>query len=348
MNPRESEGTVVPVAGLTEMLSVIPYMVGFHPSESMVVVCLHGERQRSGLVLRIDLPAPGDEARWIDELVARAEHQDADGVLLVCYSDHIEAGGAKPWQTLVDGLRAALERQAIRVAEAALVRTGRWWSFMCRDPACCPPEGLELPDAPRGAAARFGAETALSGRRVFGSRAELEATVSGPSADRLAEVRRLFAAAAHALYAEYEAGGRLTAQARTVELAEAAWAAYAAGERSLCAEDAARICLGLEDPAARDHVASLPVTERGPWLALLGDLARLAPDDFAAPICTVLAWVAYQHGEGALANVAVDRALTCRPGYSMAAMLRDSLNRQISPELIREVSRAVRARRDIA
>src|SRR5690625_174584 len=104
MNPREPRGTVVSVSGLTEMLSVIPYMVGFHPCESMVVVCLHGPRQRSGLVLRIDLPEPGDQARWIDELVARAARQSADGVLLVCYTSHADTGGVRPYQALVDRL----------------------------------------------------------------------------------------------------------------------------------------------------------------------------------------------------------------------------------------------------
>ena len=348
MNPRESRGTVVSVSGLTEMLSVIPYMVGFHPYESMVVICLHGQRQRSGLVLRIDLPELGDQTRWIDELVARAAQQCADGVLLVCYSNRAGAGGERPWQSLADRLSAAFERRTIRVAEAALVQEGRWFSFTCRDPGCCPPGGIELPEAPRGAAAQFGAEAALAGRRVFASRADLEATVSGPPADRLAEVRQLFSSAAQALHDEYAAGGTQRAQERTVELTEALAAAYAAGERALRGEEAARICLGLDDPPARDQVAALPVLDRSSWLALLADLARLVPDEAAAPVCTVLAWAAYQHGEGALANVALDRALTCRPGYSMAKMLRDSLDRQVSPELIRAVARTVRGRRGAA
>ena len=50
MNP-----TCIRLGGPSDILAVLPYQLGFHPRDSLVVVSLHGTRM--GLVQRIDLPA---------------------------------------------------------------------------------------------------------------------------------------------------------------------------------------------------------------------------------------------------------------------------------------------------
>ena len=56
------------------------------------------------------------------------------------------------------------------------------------------------------------------------------------------------------------------------------------------------------------------------------DLVRRAqPGYVAAPAC-LLAFTAWQGGDGALANIALDRALADDPDYSMALLLRDVLD----------------------
>ena len=49
----------------------------------------------------------------------------------------------------------------------------------------------------------------------------------------------------------------------------------------------------------------------------------------------LLAFVAWQSGDGALANVALDRALADDPGYSMALLLRQVINAGAPPSLAR-------------
>ncbi len=49
-------GDVVRVSGPQGIIGSIPYLLGFHPEESLVMLCLRGERNRMGPVLRIDLP----------------------------------------------------------------------------------------------------------------------------------------------------------------------------------------------------------------------------------------------------------------------------------------------------
>jgi len=56
----------------------------------------------------------------------------------------------------------------------------------------------------------------------------------------------------------------------------------------------------------------------------------------------VLAWVAYADGHGALANVAIERALEADPGYEMARLIEDAMGRMISPTEIRALTVDVR------
>jgi hypothetical protein len=53
------------------------------------------------------------------------------------------------------------------------------------------------------------------------------------------------------------------------------------------------------------------------------------------PVATVRFFCAWQSGDGALANVALDRALAGQPGYSMALLLREALDSGAPPSLAR-------------
>jgi Domain of unknown function (DUF4192) len=77
-------------------------------------------------------------------------------------------------------------------------------------------------------------------------------------------------------------------------------------------------------------------------IAFLTELAQRSLDDDAAPICTVLASVVYQHGGGPLASVALERARRCDPGYEMARLLEAMLLGQLPPERLRTAIRDTR------
>ena len=66
--------------------------------------------------------------------------------------------------------------------------------------------------------------------------------------------------------------------------------------------------------------------------ARLVTLAQHATDEHAAPILTVLAAYTWWHGDGALARVALDRALRCDPGYRLARLLELMLDEGIRPD----------------
>jgi hypothetical protein len=70
-------------------------------------------------------------------------------------------------------------------------------------------------------------------------------------------------------------------------------------------------------------------------LRLLRDLTRLACPGYAAAPASLLAFTAWQCGNGALAHVALDRALDDDPGCRAAQMLRVAVSAGAPPSLAR-------------
>jgi hypothetical protein len=74
---------------------------------------------------------------------------------------------------------------------------------------------------------------------------------------------------------------------------------------------------------------------RDMYLRLWTDLTRRARPGYVAPAAALLAFAAWQCGDGALANIALDRALADDPWYSMAQLLRQVIDAGVPPELAR-------------
>jgi len=70
-------------------------------------------------------------------------------------------------------------------------------------------------------------------------------------------------------------------------------------------------------------------------LRLWTDLTRRARPGYVPAPASLLAFVAWQSGNGALANVALDRALADDPRYSMAVLLREVIGSGAPPSLAR-------------
>jgi hypothetical protein len=61
------------------------------------------------------------------------------------------------------------------------------------------------------------------------------------------------------------------------------------------------------------------------------DVLRSAATEYMPAPAALLAFTAWQSGNGALASVAIDRALAARPGYSMAVLIGDALEAALPP-----------------
>jgi Domain of unknown function (DUF4192) len=339
--------TVVTISSPADILGVVPHRVGFHPVESIVVVCLHGPRRRDGLLMRLDLAPVEHDGVVARDLATKAAHVKATAAVLICYTETRADGDGQPRQHLIDALRQRLSSQGIEVIEALLVHNGRWWSYVCTDASCCPPEGTELATELTPAAAHYAAEVVADGGAVLTDRDALERSIRPPR-NPVAEAVREQATERACQWGVgiIAAGGADALCTETLKLLRSLVRRWAGGSRELTPDEAAQVLLGLGLKSARDEAATLLLdADADVLLALLVALARYADGALAAPVCTVLAWVAYAQGNGALANVAIDRALDAEPGYEMARLLEGAMGGLIRPSAIRALTRDVR--RDI-
>jgi Domain of unknown function (DUF4192) len=120
-----------------DVLAAIPYLVGFHPSNSVVTLALRGNQMV--FCSRGDLPTAydsRDEIRdAVDRLVQVVSKQRPDAAILVGY------GPAEQARPILEALRTELERRRVEVREMLRAEDGRYWSLFCDTPSCCPPEG---------------------------------------------------------------------------------------------------------------------------------------------------------------------------------------------------------------
>lgn len=320
-----------------EVAAVIPLLTGFTPVESVVVVSLKEPRGRMGLTMRFDLPpvdTDGSVQRKIGrELVARLVHDKATRAVIVVHTSSPDDAGELPRAALLAGFTDELHRRGIRLTEALLVREGLWCSYTCQR-SCCPRAGTPVADSEQAEpVTRLAAERVLSGRQVLGTRQELVASLAPvtPLGREVAEAA--LEAAELALVQQCQTEGLEVARTVTVDLVRAAL-----GRRTaLTAAETARVVVGLHDVIARDEVATLGLDQAGSLLVLLHELCRAAVPPWDAPVCTLLAWTAYVEGEGALANVGLERALSTDPFYSLALLLDRALTGQVAPSDIRSI-----------
>jgi hypothetical protein len=92
---------------------------------------------------------------------------------------------------------------------------------------------------------------------------------------------------------------------------------YRAGGHFESHKDAAELALLLQSLRVRDDAwARTDPAHRRAHLRLWTDLTTLARPGYAVAPAELLAFTAWQDGDGALANVALDRALADTPRYS--------------------------------
>jgi hypothetical protein len=287
-----------------DLLAVVPVVLGFAPTDSVVMLTFGAERSFHA---RVDLPppeAPVDDL--VDCLRDPAVRHGVAQVVFVIYAG-AERAAARAAQALVRGFCEA----GIEVVD--VVRAdGRHWFGLLRGRRSCPPRGVPYDVS----AHPFSAQAVLDGRVLLGSRAELVATLE-PDPDRVRQV----AAHLDGLPPTSPAWVRSTVTriAREGGVPDPALAArlLAAVGSDLDARDAA--WMGVPRAAAHRHVA------------LWTDLLRVAPDRVAASAAGILALVAWLAGHGALAWCAVDRARRLEPAHSLAGLVADLLADAVPP-----------------
>jgi len=321
------------VGSPTALLAVVPVLLGFEPGNSVVVIGTDRPGGEVRLTLRYDLPDPRLSGAVAMHAVTVLSAQRISTAVAVGY------GPERLVSPVAGALRECAPRAGITVTELLRTEGGRYWSYVCTEAACCPPEGtpFDIGDHP---AARA---MAVDGIRVLASRDELAATVAPVTGDVAERMRRATMEAeervakgvARATRSGRKASvRRLIATAGLPAVAEAI-GRYRGGGR-LQPEEAAWLSVVLRDLRVRDDAWSRMRPEhREAHRRLWTDVTRLAQPGYTSAPASLLAFVAWQSGNGALANVALDRALADDPQYSMAVLLRQVIDSGAPPSLAR-------------
>jgi hypothetical protein len=371
----EPAETKVVLRGPAELADALPYLMGFHPNDSVVLVALHGEHGRFGGRVRLGLPQdPGewpDVARQLaDCLVKNSTQRGAPPDAVVLFLCQDPRGDERPaavmdrLRPLAQRLRLACGDLEVPVVEALCVSAGRWWSY-CEPAATVgsPGEGGALP--PPGSTA-MAATAAYLGLPAPAELRDLEARLKpGTPRNREHELALDMASAelVPRMLSDGDSGGDI--KERTLLLARAALARFRAAPRIgdpargdrrddklLGNDEAASIILGLQDREARDRAAEWVEPAQADaalrlWRALARRCAGPYGEHAAAPL-TLAGWVAWACGDEAEARVALGLALDLEPHYTFARLLHHAVNAGLDPELLRRSLRRERRRRVVA
>jgi len=312
---------ISPVAGL---LAAIPPLLGFTPENSLVVVGVTPEG-RVQVAFRYDLPTPpsADAAAEIAKhALGVLTHQKLALAIVAGY------GPGTSVTPLADTFRAAAPEGGVRLHDVLRVEDGRFWSYLCTDPACCAAEGVVFDPAAEPAARALIA----AGQRVLPSRDALAATVApvtGADAEAMRQATKQAKRAAARLITRKGPDALVRPGLTAVS---AAIGLYRDGGSMVPTIGFAWLTLVLKQLRIRDDAwARMDPHHHAAHRRLWTDLVRRAQSGYvAAPAC-LLAFTAWQGGDGALANIALDRALADDPAYSMALLLRDILDAGVPP-----------------
>lgn len=315
-----------------DLLAAVPFLLGFHPADSVVVVTV---RARAILFLaRHDVPADARSAEAAAQQCAEvARGYDAEGAVVIGY------GPAAPVGPAAERLAGALRRAGVPVLDELRVEGDRYWSHER------PPEGLAFrPDRTEvAAAAVFAGQVALPDRAAMADRIK---SVGGTARALMTDATgRACVRMARMLDRDLpESGlGRLVRRAGRTAVRDAE-SRHRAGHR-LTDDEVAWLGLLLLEVVVRDYACERPGAED--WrLELWADVLRRVNPEYAAPPACLLGYVAWQQGQGALARMALQRSLQADPDYRLAQLLDRILDSGIPPaELRRKPAPARRPRR---
>ena len=293
-----------------DLLAAIPFLIGYHPQNSLVLVALKDEAV--GMAMRVDMPSDL-QASGYDLLASHFLRDEVDGAFVVAY---VGAGAVDPENVLIN-ISAALVRAGIDIKESLIVRDNRFRSMLCSDLTCCPPEGSVVPDLD---SSRIAAEHVIAGHpmpfeSVDGLVQSIAAVPSSFESVWQDEVHAFWVSSDSEEIQELQRDGATA----IIDLA----GEYREGRGAEDRELAARVIGRLSDIQVRDFALGSHADDSADYYWVMWrDLLRIAPRGFVAPVACLFAAMAYERGEGALAHKGLDRALGDDDQYSLAHLLR--------------------------
>ncbi|WP_249417049.1 DUF4192 domain-containing protein [Streptomyces sp. TS71-3] len=359
-----------------ELADALPYLLGYRPEDSIVLVALHDHGGYGSFGARARLGIPEREEDWQEAarqmarcLVVASERRGVrpEGmVAFVCREPESGRTGRQVMEALrplAQLLRTECGSLDIPVLEALCISANRFWSYCCPGTQCCPEEGkpMGLPGS-----SVLSAAMTYAGLQVRGTLREFRARLlPWETAGALDQEAALDAASAALVPRILDESRRRDVIADTLALArrimdrlataQAVHGTLEADVRDdelIAHDEAADLILGLQDRTTRDMAAEWIEEDEAPsalrlWRALARRCVGPYAEHAAAPL-TLAGWIAWSAGDELEAREALATALGLDPDYVFARLLHQGCNEGLDPEAIRRCLRKERAERTAA
>ncbi|NBO46772.1 MAG: DUF4192 domain-containing protein [Actinobacteria bacterium] len=331
--------------GPADLVSAVPYLLGFTPTNCIVAAFLSGTDGELILTARVDHPHPGQHesfvAAWQQACEGIVNSNDVDRLVLVdfctqstfgeCVLDADVATSSGESAADFDGVRnitnamaAAAASLGLYTCDEVMVIAHCWRSVLCRDERCCPTQGQPI-DPERGA--RVAAPFVAEGVAPLASRESIGQRITPVSSE--------------------DPRGREFQSAVTQSAAHFGECADIPSRRALVMDSVAALTTGategtplavacIQDLRRRDALLRILIQDvadeprRIAEDALVSALTLCAHSHRAA-VATVVAGLAWQRGDGALAQECLDLALASDESYSLARLLTRAIRHAVPP-----------------
>ena len=336
-----AEPALPPITCPSSLVASCAPLLGFTPDRSLVAFISGVPQRQSPVVMRVDLPAAVDARNAATHSALSIAGTGGIAVDAVAWVDDsaTEEQSRLSSSRFVGELLAALDLVGIEVGAIMSTNGTVWWAHGCPDPGCCPQGPRPLDTA---AMEAIRAEYVYAGYAPLASREQL--------AHRIVRDDLRARDVAEAL--RRRTSPRPTMRWRDAQIRFVASVLVPA---TGCVQDnldgpsrsapapltpsaSARLYRALADIRVRDVVLHRLVVRdphcgpcRTETIETLCGVVRAAPHGWAAPAATILALVSWLHGEGALASLALQRALDDDPQYRLALLTRQLMSRGTDP-----------------
>ena len=308
----------IKITNATDLLDVLPALLGFYPTESLCVLVLDADGRKVALTARVDLPTTPDSLTGADEMLATFL-QRYGHLALVAYSADYDAA-----HTTVRHLVRRLDPTRVTTA---LVAAPRGWTHI--DPET--PDTVQWTNPYPTSTGTAAAAAAAAGLAAYGTRDDLRDSIAAPDPTSAEAFQ-------HAYTAEHVPADPTAAQvaAMAQEVVEQI-RGYLAQPSTVTSEDAAYLAARVQNLHVRDTAWSLMDRATGRVHAdLWRGVAALTPDtEEVLPVLGLLGMAGWIGGDGALANVALERVEQVPGGaaYSMLRLLQEVVEKAVPPTM---------------
>lgn len=304
-----------------DIIMAVPHLLSFHPRHSLVLLGV--DRAEVVATVRVDLPPARHRRELAEQLVDLVLGHAVSAVVLLVFTDNPAGPTADgpPHTGLIDVVKKSLHVAGMHEVRSLWAQSGRLGAPWCSydDPTMTG----SLPDPTE---TQLAATSVAAGLVTYASREELAAQLT-PADDEILARRQ-------ALLDENTTGQRPDHDPRAaMRLVSDTIETFRHRGYSLGDDEVVQLAWTLSDPRVRDAclafvLGRLADAAERLWL----ELTRACPTSVRANPATLLAFSAYVHGNGTLASIALDHALTAHPTHRLGGLLRTALDAGLSPD----------------